>query len=213
MLAAALFGFAAGAYARGAAEAAPAMEVSDFVEAEGSAPAEAQMSFVAEPVIQPLPAPETRSSSPGLAMPPELASAASLADLVGAIDGSAPLAADLECLAQTVYFEARGEPLDGQLAVAQVLVNRVASGQFPDDYCAVAMQPGQFSFARSGRIPAPDAHSIAWQRAVAIARIAHGKWWHSKVGDALYFHAAHLRPRWTRNLQARAMIDRHIFYR
>lgn len=159
--------------------------------------------FVAEPVVQPLP--EEPVQVP--------ADAASLAALVDALPAEAPLSRDVECLAQAVYFEARGEPLDGQLAVAQVIVNRTRSPQFPPDYCGVVAQRAQFSFVRNGRIPAAPRDTRAWQRASAIARIAHQDLWDSPAEDALFFHASTVRPGWARTKLARATIERHVFYR
>jgi len=112
-----------------------------------------------------------------------------------------------------VYFEARGEPLSGQLAVAQVVINRANSGRFASSYCGVVTQPAQFSFVRSGRIPSANRGSPAWQRAKAIARIAHERLWQSEAGDALYFHASHVSPGWARARTTRATIERHVFYR
>ena len=70
--------------------------------------------------------------------------------------------------------EARGEPFDGQLAVAEVIMNRAASGRYPASWCAVVKQPWQFSFVnpRTGRMPAADRNSASWGRAVAIAKLA-----------------------------------------
>ncbi len=139
--------------------------------------------------------------------------AASLRELVGSIDTHGELNREMMCLAQAVYFESRGEPLDGQLAVARVIINRAESDTFPDDYCSVVTQRSQFSFVRGGRIPTPNQSSVAWDRAVAIARIAHRDLWHSPAQDALYFHATHVRPRWAGRMTTRATINRHIFYR
>lgn len=156
--------------------------------------------FYAEEVVQPLP--ET----------PEPA-AESLAALVEAMPAAAPMSRDLTCLAQAIYFEARGEPLDGQLAVGAVIVNRTNSDRYPADYCSVVTQRGQFSFVRHGRIPSPDEGSTAWVRAKAIAQIAHQDLWDSAAGDALFFHARYVRPGWARSKVQLATIDSHIFYR
>ena len=139
--------------------------------------------------------------------------AETLRQLVAQVDSSDTMSREMMCLAQAVYFESRGEPLDGQLAVARVVVNRAESRTFPDDYCAVVTQRAQFSFVRGGTIPTPNRSSAAWTRAKAIARIAHGDLWESPVGDSLYFHATHVRPGWSRRLSRRAQIDNHIFYR
>ncbi len=157
--------------------------------------------FYAEEVVQALPE-ATPSSNAG-----------SLAALVATMPQDAPLSRDLECLAEAVYFEARGEPLAGQLAVGEVIVNRTTSGRYPSDYCSVVTQPGQFSFVRHGRIPSPDETSLAWSNARAIAQIAHRDLWQSAAGEALYFHARYVRPGWARTKVQLATIDSHVFYR
>ena len=78
---------------------------------------------------------------------------------------------ELECLAGAVYFESKGEPLSGQLAVANVIINRTKSGRFPTSICSVVKQPGQFSFVRGGRIPAVGANA-QYRTATAIAKVA-----------------------------------------
>ncbi|GAA5045943.1 hypothetical protein GCM10023208_00940 [Erythrobacter westpacificensis] len=165
-----------------------------------------QVRFVMNEVVQELPEqPEEPEAS--------ASDAASLRELVGSVDTSDQMSRELMCLAQAVYFESRGEPLDGQLAVARVVINRAESNTFPDDYCSVVTQRAQFSFVRGGRIPEPNHGSSAWTRAKAIARIAHRELWESPADDALYFHATHVRPRWAGRMTARATINRHVFYR
>lgn len=139
--------------------------------------------------------------------------AASLHELVAEIAPPADMSPDMQCLAQAVYFESRGEPLAGQLAVARVIINRTESQRFPDSYCSVVKQRAQFSFVRNGAIPAVKGSTPAWRRAKAIARIADEGLWESKAEDALYFHASHVKPRWASKKMARATIDSHIFYR
>ena len=133
--------------------------------------------------------------------------------LVGDMPVETELSPELTCLAQAIYFESRGEPLDGQLAVAEVVINRATSGRYPTDYCAVVTQPAQFSFVRHGRIPAADHGSGAWRRAKAVAQIAQQDLWESKAADALYFHATYVKPSWARAKTQLAQIDTHIFYR
>ncbi|RKF19040.1 cell wall hydrolase [Altericroceibacterium spongiae] len=173
--------------------------------------------FVAEEVVQPLPADKQVESPDGkLPLPspsPSVSDASSLRQLVGAMPVQPALSREMYCLAGAVYFEARGEPLDGQLAVAQVIVNRAESDMFPDDYCGVVTQRKQFSFVRGGHIPSVNRSSPAWKRAKAIAKIAHQALWESKADDALFFHAKYVRPGWARRKVARATIDSHIFYR
>lgn len=160
--------------------------------------------FVEREVAQPLPAEPLEA---------EAVPAASLRELVAATPTDGALSEELQCLAGAVYFESRGEPLDGQLAVAQVIINRAESGLFPESYCSVVHQRSQFSFVKNGRMPQPRTGSAAWARAKAIARIAHRGLWDSKADDALYFHAKYVRPSWSRTKIARATIDSHIFYR
>ena len=161
-----------------------------------------QLRFVSQPVVQDI----VEDAAP-------VADATSLAALVAELPADKDLSPDLRCLAQAVYFEARGEPLDGQLAVARVVINRAASSLFPDDYCSVVTQRSQFSFVHGGNIPEPNRASAAWSRAKAIARIAHRDLWNSAAGDSLYFHASSVKPRWARSKATIARIDSHIFYR
>ena len=140
-------------------------------------------------------------------------SASSLRELVSTIPTAGQLSDELHCLAGAVYFEARGEPLEGQLAVAQVIVNRAEDRRFPSSYCGVVYQRSQFSFVKGGRMPKVRTGSAAWKRAEAIARIAHRGLWDSKAGDALFFHANYVRPRWSHRKVALATIDTHVFYR
>ncbi|QZH76185.1 MAG: cell wall hydrolase [Erythrobacter sp.] len=200
MLFAGSFGAAgSGAIAQDQAE----QNLSQPVEDEIQAP---QVRFVAAEVVQELPAEREASAIAA-------SDAASLPQLVASTDTSGELSREVMCLAQAIYFEARGEPLEGQLAVARVIINRSDSSSFPDDYCSVVTQRSQFSFVRGGTIPQPNTGSAAWNRAVAVARIAHRDQWESPVGDALYFHASHVRPSWAGRLTTRATIDNHIFYR
>lgn len=115
--------------------------------------------------------------------------------------------AALLCLAMAVYHEARGEPLPGQVAVAHVVLNRVASPRWPDSVCAVVTQPRQFSF----RWSAPR-ETGAWRRAVAVAAAALAGRSQDPTGGALYFHRAGLRLAWTAHLTPRR-IGRHVFWR
>lgn len=137
----------------------------------------------------------------------------SLPELVASIGQNAPMSRQMRCLAGAIYFESRGEPLEGQLAVGQVIVNRADSALFPDDYCGVVTQRSQFSFVRHGRIPEPNKTSAAWHRAAAIAQIVHQGLWDSPAHDSLYFHATYVKPGWSHRKVARATINRHIFYR
>lgn len=172
--------------------------------------------FVANPVVQAIPEIPSEETSVQLADVAELTAnsgASSLAELVGTLGVEAEFSGELKCLAQAVYFESRGEPLDGQLAVAKVVINRSHASAFPSSYCSVVTQRAQFSFVRNGRIPAPKTRTKAWKRAKAIAQIADRDLWESKADEALYFHAKTVRPSWARRMSKQATIDSHIFYR
>ena len=163
--------------------------------------------FVSEEVVQELPEEAATEFSGNV---PE---ANSLRELVAAMPAAGELSDEMRCLAGAVYFEARGEPLHGQLAVAQVVINRAESSSFPSSYCGVVYQRAQFSFVRGGDMPRIQTGTAAWTRAKAIARIAHQGMWESEADDSLYFHATYVKPRWASKKTRRAAIETHIFYR
>lgn len=134
-----------------------------------------------------------------------------LASMVSQLRSSDPGTRELECLAAGIYFESKGEPLAGQLAVGEVIVNRANSDRFPSTYCGVLLQRGQFSFVRGRKWPAVKKSSRQWQNAVAIAKIVDQDLKDSAVGNALFFHAKHVSPRW--RLKRIASVGNHIFYR
>ncbi len=119
---------------------------------------------------------------------------------------------DLDCLTKAVYFEARGETLTGQAAVAQVVLNRVRHPAFPKSVCAVVFQGCQFSFACDGSLR--RAHEPgAWRRAHTIAARALAGAVVAEVGGATHFHAAAVRPNWGPGLQRVSQVGLHVFYR
>lgn len=124
----------------------------------------------------------------------------------------AVLDAELECLATAVYFEARSETHEGQVAVAEVILNRAASGRYPASICGVVFQPAQFSFVRKGRSPAVNRDSDAWHTAVAIADIARQRLAVQVDPTVLWYHASYVSPEWGRRLKRVAQIGLHIFY-
>lgn len=141
-----------------------------------------------------------------------LAPAARLAELVLAHAGTQTGDREMECLANAVYFEARSEPIEGQLAVAEVVMNRAASGRYPTDLCAVITQKAQFSFINRGRFPRADRGSEAWKKAVAIASIARRKLAANLPSSVLWYHATYVSPSWGRRLTRQTQIGLHIFY-
>ncbi len=201
-----------------AQEAAPAVQTPAPVVLTTPAPVEPVPTIApnmrSEPVVQPLPAPateETRSTERAdRAADRARARRAESLNATLASAGDDVTDAEHRCLAQGVYFESKGEPLEGQLAVAEVIINRARSGRFASSVCGVLTQRGQFSFVRGGRIPQPS-NSQQWRTAVAIARVALDDAWDSRASNALFFHATRVSPGWNR---ARvASIGNHVFYR
>ena len=160
------------------------------------------------PAANPAPDEVTMASPPGAAT--GTLTYASLAAAVAAQDIASDADSELSCLATAVYFESKSEPLSGQLAVADVVINRTTSGRFPGTICSVVKEPGQFSFVRGGRLPAV-ASNAQYRTAVAIARIAMADGWENPAPKALYFHARRVSPGWNRARVAE--IGNHVFFR
>ena len=119
--------------------------------------------------------------------------------------------AEENCLATAIYFEAKGEPRRGQLAVAQVILNRTHSGRFPTTVCGVVKQRGQFSFVHGGRLPAAPRGCAAWHQALAIAdKVLEGSA-ERVVSNALFFHARGVTAGW--HAVRVAQIGNQVFYR
>ncbi|TGN60964.1 cell wall hydrolase [Paracoccus liaowanqingii] len=119
--------------------------------------------------------------------------------------------ADLECMAEALYHEARGEGRQGQAAVAEVILNRVDSGAFPGTVCGVINQPSQFSYTIGGAKPIRN--KGAYLRARDIAQAALSGAPRALTGGATYFHTPAVRPAWSHRFQRTVQIGRHIFYR
>ena len=151
------------------------------------------------------------SENSNRASTPPAHGASSLTALVAATPVPVDVDEELHCLAGAVYFESRSEPLAGQLAVAYVVIGRVASERFPSTLCSVVYQKKQFGFVRSGRIPKINTQSSLWTKALTIAQIAREERWKNTAPGALFFHAHHVSPRWKKAKIAH--IGNHIFYR
>jgi spore germination cell wall hydrolase CwlJ-like protein len=124
-----------------------------------------------------------------------------------------------KCLANAVYFESRGEPVRGQIAVAQVVMNRVFTPYYPKTVCDVVYQNAhrhnscQFTFACDG-IPDVVTEPDAWQRAKRIAAdMLDGKLWMPEVAKATHYHAYWVRPSWTGEMRRILKLGVHSFYR
>lgn len=130
-------------------------------------------------------------------------------------------ALDLQCLAENVYFEARGEPLDGQRAVAEVTLNRTRSPYFPHTVCAVVHETrwdplrrrsvAHFSWTELGVLSEPA--GPAWKQAMSVASAAYDDTYMPVVPGALFYHAISVRPDWAKTKRALATIGKHVFYR
>lgn len=126
---------------------------------------------------------------------------------------------ELWCLATAIYFEARGESYRGQVAVAQVVQNRVKDHRYPDTICGVVFQNQnrrnscQFSFACDG-IPEVINDQKSWAQAQDIAeRFMAGELYLTEVGDATHYHATYVRPAWAPRMQKVTQIGLHVFYK
>jgi spore germination cell wall hydrolase CwlJ-like protein len=185
--------------------------VTDGIDAVATQKASADLSA---PVLQHAVA--TMDSSPDQQSPmadaeEESSPPLTLSEMVNAHMSSEVPDSETECLATAVYFESKGEPLSGQLAVAKVIINRSESGRFPSSLCGVVKQRGQFSFVHGGRLPAVAHSSRDWRKAVAISYIAIKGLAKSAAPRALFFHARRVSPHW--KLTRVASVGNHVFYR
>lgn len=160
-------------------------------------------------------APRRHADVPGVAAIPT-----TLTELVADIasDDLMDLSEEESCLAQAVYFEARSETLAGQLAVAQVVINRVIDKRYPSNICGVVFQgehkPNrcQFSFACDGQSDAPR-NAQAWAVAKAISHVALHSEWDDTTSLSTHYHADYVSPYWVDKLDEQVQVGRHIFYR
>lgn len=159
-----------------------------------------------------------REANPELAAPganrARLPSPAALMHLTASTLGRAK-----QCLASAIYFEARNEPVRGQIAVAQVVINRVFSGYYPNDLCDVIYQNAsrhldcQFTFACDGKRNVINERG-AWARAQQIAsQVLAGDIYDQSVGSSTHYHALYVRPDWVQEMKKLARTGTHNFYR
>jgi spore germination cell wall hydrolase CwlJ-like protein len=170
----------------------------------------------AEPQLSEPAVSEPQTEAPATVATPAIATTArpsgDLASMVGDLRSGEPGSRELECLATGIYFESKGEPLAGQLAVGRVIANRAGSGgRFPSTYCGVLFQRGQFSFVHGHSLPSVAHSNRQWQTAVAVAKIVDQGLKDSMVGNALFFHARYVSPGW--RMKRVASIGNHVFYR
>ena len=126
----------------------------------------------------------------------------------------------LDCLAKNIYHEAKGEPFEGKVAVAQVTINRAASGQFPSDICKVVYQKNvvyekvlcQFSWYCEQATMAKPKNTAAYKECQIVARqVLLEEFRLPSLNKALYFHATHINPGWKK--EKVATIGNHVFYK
>ena len=128
---------------------------------------------------------------------------------------------DLQCLAENVYFESRGEPVNGQYAVAEVTLNRTRAPNFPHTICGVVHEMrwdagrrryiADFSWTELGAMSPDD--DPAWKRAMAVATAAYDETRDPIVPDALFYHSTSVRPGWAKTHTAITTIGNHVFYK
>jgi spore germination cell wall hydrolase CwlJ-like protein len=128
---------------------------------------------------------------------------------------------DLRCLAENVYYEGRGESLAGQHAIAEVTLNRVVSGQFPDTVCDVVHEQrwdvvrkryvGAFSWTELDDLRRPQGR--AWERALAAATAVYDEESAPRAEGALFYHATSIEPAWARTKVRVIKIGNHVFYK
>lgn len=127
---------------------------------------------------------------------------------------------DLQCLAENIYFEARGEPLEGQYAVAEVTLNRTQARNFPHTVCEVVHETrwdpnrrrfvADFSWTELGALSPQD--GPAWKQAMVVATATYDDLHTSVVPGALFYHATSVRPGWSKTRTVIATIGNHTFY-
>jgi N-acetylmuramoyl-L-alanine amidase len=130
-------------------------------------------------------------------------------------------ARELHCLAENIYYEARGEPLDGQYAVAEVTLNRVRSPRYADTICEVVYDTrwdplrrrrvGHFSWTELEERDEP--WGPAWEQAMRVATVVYNESYMPLVPEALHYHAVSVHPYWAQHMHSVAKIGNHVFYR
>ena len=132
----------------------------------------------------------------------------------------------LFCLAMAIYFEARGEPMVGQVAVAQVVINRVTDYRYPDDVCAVVKEGYYYSWDKNKPIkdkcqfsffcdvkPETINDLTAWGFALDIAQATMEGYLYDTTSGSTHYHAYYVTPHWAKYFTRTVRINDHIFYR
>lgn len=125
---------------------------------------------------------------------------------------------EVMCIAMAVYWEARGEPIEGQFAVGQVVINRMHDPRYPSDACSVVYEGGevrnecQFSFYCDGRSDQPI-DTVSWKLSQLIAEAVYSGRGFPVIGEATHYHATRVRPDWASTGDVVATVNDHVFYR
>jgi len=129
------------------------------------------------------------------------------------------ISAALMCMALNIYHESRSEEMRGQVAVANVTLNRVASNKWPDDVCSVVKQGYtkgknncQFSWFCDGKSDTPT-DTVAWARSVLVANDVMLGYIPDITEGATHYHARYVKPYWSKSLTATVSFGSHIFYK
>ncbi len=141
---------------------------------------------------------------------------------VARMDAAQRRVVELNCLAENVYYEARGEPLEGQYAIAEVTLNRLRSPNFPDTICEVVHETrwdrirrrltAHFSWTQQP-VRAEEPTGRAWEQAVTVATAVYDHKHDPVVPGALFYHATSVQPYWAPGKKVVARIGHHVFYR
>ena len=144
-----------------------------------------------------------------------------IATLVFSMESRAMERRELMCLATNVYYESRGEPIEGQYAVAEVTLNRVASARYPSTICEVVHQEkwdylrkrqvSAFSWTEFDKLDAPRGE--AWRRAGEVAETVYFGRRDFVLAGAVHYHASYIRPSWSRGKKPVAKIGKHLFFK
>lgn len=125
--------------------------------------------------------------------------------------------AEVLCLATALFFEARSEPLEGQIAVGEVIMNRVESDKWPDTICEVVNQHKQFSYTHDGKSDNPDvydkhADKESWEALKVLAQDIYDNKWDTGL-TADHYHAKYVKPAWASRFDKVLVVGTHIFYK
>lgn len=141
--------------------------------------------------------------------------------LIYTVSANAAQGREMTCLALNVYYEARGESLDGMHAVAEVTMNRVASRRYPETVCEVVYQKkwdrlrkrdvGAFSWTEFDVVPHPE--GVPWQLARDAAKAVYRGEKAPVLDGALHYHASYIKPSWSKGKKPVARIGAHVFYK